>query len=218
MSQPYPPPAGQPGPTPQPAAPQDAAGFGPAPAVEPAAPAGFGPAPSVPPQQQQGQPFPPAAPSAPGQPFPAAPAGFGPAPAVSRGGNPALGVVAAVVAALVTAGVYGWLISAIEREVGYAAVGVGFLVGFAAGKLGGTHPALAPVSAVLSLGAVVAGQLLGVAMLGAKESAFTVNELLLDHFGMVKDAWQDNLDLLSFLFLALAAFAAFSGAKKAAAS
>lgn len=55
------------------------------------------------------------------------------------------------------------------------------------------------------------------APLGAKESAFTVNELLLDHFGLVKDAWQENLDLLSFLFFALAAFAALSGAKKAAA-
>ncbi|MFE9252142.1 hypothetical protein [Streptomyces sp. NPDC007088] len=218
MSQQYPPPAGQPGPSPQPAAPRDTAGFGPAPApAAPAAPAGFGPAPAVPPRQSPDRPLPPAAPPAPGQPFLAAPAGFGPAAPAARGGNLTLGLLAALVAALVTAGVYGWLISAIEREVGYAAVGVGFLVGFAAGRLGGSHPALAPVSAVLSLGAVAAGQLLGMALLGAKESAFTVNQLLLDHFGLVREAWQENLDLLSFLFFALAAFAAFSGARKAAA-
>ena len=61
--------------------------------------------------------------------------------------NVGLGIVAAVVAALVAAGAYGAIGGAIEREIGYAAIGVGFLVGFAAAKVGGRNPALPVVSA-----------------------------------------------------------------------
>ncbi|MGW0335996.1 hypothetical protein ACWD0J_29760 [Streptomyces sp. NPDC003011] len=149
--------------------------------------------------------------------MPPPPVPYAPAPPAPARGNVALGLVVAVVAALVTAGVYGALVGATEYEIGYAAVGVGFLIGFAAGKLGGSHPVLPVVSAVLSLGAVYAGQLLGIAMIGADDSGMSVTTILTDHFDLVTKSWSEEADVMTFLFLGIGAFAAFSGAKKAAA-
>ncbi|MEE1772047.1 hypothetical protein PUR34_28785 [Streptomyces sp. JV185] len=149
----------------------------------------------------------------PGAPFGGAP--FTP-PAPARD-NIGLGLVAAVVAAVVAAGIYGAIIGATKHEIGYAAVGVGFVVGFAAGKLGGRNPVLPVVSAVLALVSVYFGQLLGEAMIAAKELPVTVSELFFDHFSLLNEAWKAESDFISYLFFAIAAVAAFSGAKKAAA-
>ncbi|MFD8191430.1 hypothetical protein [Streptomyces wuyuanensis] len=137
-----------------------------------------------------------------------------PAPAPARG-NVALGLVAALVAALVAGGVYGGVAGAIEREIGWAAIGVGFLVGFAAGKLGGRNPVLPVVSALLSLGAVYLGQLLAIAIIAGKELKVSASEMFFDNFGLMTDAWSASKDFMTFVFFALAAFAAFAGAKKA---
>ncbi|MFI9175674.1 hypothetical protein [Streptomyces lincolnensis] len=131
-------------------------------------------------------------------------------------GNVALGIVAAVVAALVTAGIYGAIIGATEREIGYAAIGVGFLVGLAAGKIGGSNPVVPVVSALLSLGAIYLGQLIGIAAIGAEELNVSVTTVLTDYFGDVTKGWKESADAMTFLFFAIGAFAAFSGAKKAA--
>ncbi|MFD8918003.1 hypothetical protein ACFV0Y_09300 [Streptomyces sp. NPDC059569] len=138
-----------------------------------------------------------------------------PPPAPARD-NLALGLVAALVAALVAGGVYGGIAGAIEREIGFAAIGVGFLTGFAAGKAGGSHPVLPVIGAVLSLGAVYLGQLLGIAIIVAKELNVSTTDVFLDNFGLLTEAWNEGKDVMTFLFFALAAFAAFSGAKKAA--
>ncbi|MFE4535021.1 hypothetical protein ACFRKB_08050 [Streptomyces scopuliridis] len=130
--------------------------------------------------------------------------------------NLALGLVTALVAALVAGGVYGGIAGAIEREIGWAAIGVGFLVGFAAGKVGGSNPVLPIAGAVLSLGAVYLGQLLGIAIIIAKELNVSTTDVFLDNFGLLTEAWNGGKDIMTFLFFALAAFAAFSGAKKAA--
>ncbi|MET9373086.1 hypothetical protein ACFYV5_16835 [Streptomyces sp. NPDC003035] len=143
-------------------------------------------------------------------PYPAAPP-----PAPSRD-NVGLGLVAALVAALVAGGVYGAIAGAVEREIGWAAIGVGFLVGFAAGKVGGGNPALPVVSAVLSLGAVYGGQLVAIAIIGGKELNVPATEMFFEHFDLLTQAWSEGKDFMTFLFFALAAFAAFSGSKKAA--
>ncbi|MEV8455168.1 hypothetical protein AB0467_29495 [Streptomyces sp. NPDC052095] len=171
---------------------------------------------------QQGQPGqPPAAPSGnpfaggqQGAPFGGAP--YAPPPAPVRE-NLGLGLAAAVVAAVVAGALYGVLIGTIEREIGYAAVGVGFLVGFAAGKVGGRNPVLPVVSAVLSLVAVYFGQLLGEAMIAAKQLPVTVSEMFFDHFSLLNEAWKADSNFLTYLFFVIAAVAAFSGSKKAAA-
>ncbi|MES5816430.1 hypothetical protein [Streptomyces sp. RG80] len=159
------------------------------------------------------QPTPPQQP-APGNPFAQQPAPVPPAPAQ---GNVALGVVAAVVVALVTAFIYAAILKSTDYEIGYVAVGVGFAVGYAAGKIGGANPALPIVSAVLALGAVYAGQILGIAMIGADESGMNIGTILTDHFSLLTDAWSEEADVLTFAFLGIGAFAAFSGAKKAVA-
>jgi hypothetical protein len=139
-----------------------------------------------------------------------------PAPPTPARGNVALGVVAAVVAALVTAGIYGAIIGATEREIGYAAVGVGFLIGLAAGKLGGSNPVLPVVSALLSLGAVYLGQLIGIAMITADLANVSFSTVITEHFDSVTAGWKETADAMTFVFFAIGAFAAFSGAKKAA--
>ncbi|MER5736550.1 hypothetical protein ABT117_12865 [Streptomyces sp. NPDC002262] len=164
------------------------------------APAGGNPfAQGVPPQQAGQNPF----------------GAYPPAPAPRRH-NVGLGIVAAVVAALVTAGVYGAILGGIEAEIGWAAVGVGFAVGFAAGKVGGSNPVLPVVSAVLALGAVYLGQLVGIAVFAAKEFDVSFTEIFFEQFGMLTTAWNEAKEPLTFLFLALGPVAAFSGAKKAA--
>ncbi|MGW1274877.1 hypothetical protein [Streptomyces sp. NPDC002491] len=139
-----------------------------------------------------------------------------PAPAAPARDNVALGLVVAVVVALVSAGVYGAIVGATEYEIGYAAVGVGFLIGFAAGKLGGANPVLPVVSAVLSLGAVYLGQLIGIAVIGGDELGVSATSLFTEHFDVLTEGWSETADAMTFLFLGIGAFAAFSGAKKGA--
>ncbi|MBB4983559.1 MULTISPECIES: hypothetical protein [Streptomyces] len=159
------------------------------------------------------QPVPP-----PGNPFAdgAAPQPYPVAPQAPARDNVGLGLVAGLVAALVAAGVYGGIAGAIEREIGWAAVGVGFLVGFAAGKAGGNNPVLSVAGSVLSLGSVYLGQLVALSIIGAKALNVSATELFFEHFDVLTAAWKEDLDPLTFLFFGLAAFAAFSGAKKAA--
>ncbi|MHA5052730.1 hypothetical protein [Streptomyces sp. SD15] len=159
-------------------------------------------------QPPQGNPF-----AGPGQQPGFAP----PAPPAPRRDNIAFGIVAAVVVALVTAGIYGTIIGKTEYEIGYAAVAVGFLTGLAAGKLGGRNPALPFVSAILSLGAVYLGQLIGMAVWAADETGLSLTTIFFDNFNVLTSGWKEEADVMTFLFLAFGAFAAFSGAKKAAA-
>ncbi|WP_129307345.1 hypothetical protein [Streptomyces sp. L2] len=171
-------------------------------------------------QPPAGAPAPyPAQPGAPAAPYPAQPGAFAgpPAPPAPGRNNLALGLIAAVVAALVAAGLYGVVIGLTKHEIGWAAVGVGFLIGVAAGKAGGRNPAVAIASAVLALGSVYLGQLVGTAMIGADELHVSFSELFFDHLDLVQQAWKENADPLTFVFFAIAAFAAFSGTKKAAA-
>ncbi|MER5519182.1 hypothetical protein [Streptomyces sp. NPDC002763] len=140
-----------------------------------------------------------------------------PAPPAPPRGNVAVGLAAAVVAAVAAAALYGVVIGLTKHEIGWAAVGVGFVIGLAAGRLGGRNPMLAVVSTVLALGSVYLGQLVGEAMIGADQLDVSFSELFFQHFGVVQDAWKEESDPLTFLFFAIAGWAAFSGAKKAAA-
>ncbi len=137
------------------------------------------------------------------------------APAPARTGNLGLGIVAAVVAALVSAGAYGGIMNAIDREIGYAAAGVGLLVGLAAGKIGGRNPVLPVIAAVLSLGAVYLGQLFFIALVLADYGKVGVGEVL-SQAGIsgLNDVWKESMDAMSFLFLAIGGFVAFGSAKK----
>ncbi|MFD4858185.1 hypothetical protein [Streptomyces atratus] len=151
-------------------------------------------------------------PGQPGVPFGGAP--FAP-PAPARN-NLGLGLLTAVVTALVAAFLYGAIAGAIEREVGFIAVGVGFLVGFAASKVGGQNPVLPVVSAVLSVGAVYLGQLVGIAIVLSDLVHQSASSFFIDHFDILTKAWSEGSDFKAYLFLLLGAAAAFGGARKAA--
>ncbi|MEU4177214.1 hypothetical protein [Streptomyces sp. NPDC026589] len=139
---------------------------------------------------------------------------FAPAPP-ARDNNIMLGVLVALGAAVVAGILYGVIAGSIEREVGYAAVGVGFLVGFASSKVGGSNPAVIGAAAVFSIGAVYLGQLVGISMVLSDLAQIPFSEVIGDHFGTVTDAWSQEADFMTYLFLALGAVAAVGGAKKA---
>ncbi|MEU8776760.1 hypothetical protein [Streptomyces sp. NPDC048606] len=148
---------------------------------------------------------------------PPAPASYtaAPAPAPARG-NVGLGVVAAVVAALVAIGVYGAIIKATEHEIGYAAVGVGALIGFAAGKVGGRNIALPVLGALLSIVAVLAGQMFGLALIAADALQVSAVDILVEDTSALIEAWKTDANPLTFLFLAIGGYAAFTVARKIA--
>ncbi|MGV0097848.1 hypothetical protein [Streptomyces californicus] len=137
------------------------------------------------------------------------------APAPPARDNLLLGIGVALGVAIVAGILYGVLAGSIEREVGYAAVGVGFLVGFAASKLGGSNPVIVAAAAVFSIGAVYLGQLVGISMVLADVAQIPFSEVVGDHFDTVTKAWSAEADFMTYLFLALGAVAAVGGAKKA---
>ncbi|MEU2561703.1 hypothetical protein ABZ626_20545 [Streptomyces longispororuber] len=139
-----------------------------------------------------------------------------PAPPAPARDNVGLGLAVALVTALVAAGVYGAVIGATEHEIGWAAVGVGFLVGLAAGKTGGRNPVLGVIAAALSLGAVYLGQLIGAAAVIADKFNMSFTDIFVDHFDVLQKAWKEEADAMTFVFFAIAAVAAFGSAKRAA--
>ncbi|WP_228976623.1 hypothetical protein [Streptomyces sp. DH12] len=164
------------------------------------------------PPPQSGNPFT-GGQAAPPQPYPQAPV---PPPAPARN-NIALGLLAALGAALVAAGAYGGLGGALEREIGYAAVGVGLLVGFVAGKVGGRNPVLAVGAAALAAGAVYLGQLVAIAVVFGKLGQASFAEIFFENFTELADLWKTAADGMTYVFLGIGALTAFAGAKKGAA-
>ncbi|MER5379787.1 hypothetical protein ABT040_05805 [Streptomyces sp. NPDC002688] len=159
-----------------------------------------------PPVPQQGVPQ-----GAPQPGFPVAP--FAPAAPVRN--NFALGLVAALGAGVVSAVLYGLVIGLTKHEIGYAAVGVGFLVGIAAGRVGGRSQTLPVAAVLLSVGAIYLGQLIGEAMIIAKQYGVGFSEVFFDHFDVVQEAWKAEADPLTFVFFAVAAYVAFQSTRKA---
>jgi hypothetical protein len=93
--------------------------------------------------------------------------------------NLPMGVVAGLAAAAVGAGVWALVTVATSYQIGWMAVGVGFLVGWAvrlAGK--GTTTAFRVVGAALSLGGCVAGNLLTGCVIAARQLDVPVTGLL----------------------------------------
>ncbi|MFE0099671.1 hypothetical protein [Streptomyces sp. NPDC059009] len=160
------------------------------------------------PQQPYGQ-FPQQPPQQGGFPLP-------PHPAAARTGNVGLGIGVAVVLLFVTAGIYGAIMKAVEHEIGYAAFGVGAVIGFAAGKLGGRNVAVQVVSALAAVAAVYLGQLTGYAMVLGEAADQSFFSILTDHFDVVNTIWKEKKDALTFVFLALGGVSAFFAAKRAA--
>ncbi|MEU5973525.1 hypothetical protein [Streptomyces sp. NPDC047315] len=151
-------------------------------------------------QGPQGAPFAPGVPLAPA-----------PMPVRSK---PGLGVAAGVAAALVAAVAYGLVTGSIEREFGWAALGVGALIGFAANKAGGGHKLLPFVAAVLAPPAVYLGQLIGLSMVLAEFFKVPFTEIFFEEFGAVRDAWSKEADFATYSFMVVGALVAFATARR----
>ncbi|MEU1803846.1 hypothetical protein [Streptomyces sp. NPDC019937] len=199
------------------------------------------------PQQQGGYPQQPAPPQPgygypqaqaqhpqPGAPQPQFGGGFPPpAPQVGRQGNPLAAVGAALVAAVVGALAYAFLLSSLAdtdsnppevRKFAYAGVALGALVGLVVAKLGGRNVALWVVGAVLALVAIFLGELYGYAMIlndatanyvdkigGAAAASADIpsaNEIFFDHFGDLFDTWKKDADAITWIFMILSPIAA----------
>ncbi|MET9902470.1 hypothetical protein [Streptomyces sp. NPDC006446] len=143
--------------------------------------------------------------------FPVAPV----APAAPARDNLVLGLAAALGAGLVSAVLYGLIIGLTKHEIGYAAVGVGFLVGIAAGRAGGRNQILPIAAVIFSVASVYLGQMVGEAMIIAKQFGVGFSEVFFDHIDVVQEAWKSEADPLTFVFFAVAAYVAFQGTRKA---
>ncbi|QKV93185.1 hypothetical protein HUT19_16660 [Streptomyces sp. NA02950] len=115
-------------------------------------------------------------------------------------------------------------------QFAYAGVALGGLIGFVIAKLGGRNPGLWVVGAVLALGAVFFGELFGYAMItsdlldqhaselqAAGMEKMSAMEIFFDHFnsplfgtqgGGLFDAWKEDSDAMTYIFMALAPIAA----------
>ncbi|MFF4366585.1 hypothetical protein [Streptomyces sp. NPDC001594] len=139
-----------------------------------------------------------------------------PAPAPARKGNVALGAVAAVVAGLVAAAAYGGIMYALDRERSFGAIGIGLLVGFAAGKIGGRSPAMPAIAGLVSLGSIYLGKMFCFALALAKINKTGLTDVI-DAIGIsgVNDIVKESLDFMSFVFIGISVLVAVGAAKKA---
>jgi hypothetical protein len=171
---------------------------------------------SQPYQQQPG-------PGAPGQqPFGAPPPYAQQPPA--RTGNPGLAIGVAVVAAIVAAGIYAFILKSLfddqtgeVTKIGYVSILVGALIGAAIGKLGGRNPGLWIAGAVLAIASVFMGEMYGYAMIFEEVSdgqLGSATEILTDHFGDMFKGWREDMGAMAWIFMALAPIAAYGTASR----
>lgn len=160
-----------------------------------------------------------------GNPFgqqPQQPGGFGggyppPAPLPPATNNVGLGILVGILAMIVGALAYGGLIKVTEHEIGYAALGVGALVGAALGKVGGRNPVLPIIGIPLALLGVYLGQVFGITLLLADSpGAPGIMTILTDHYDIVQQAWKESLGGMDILFFGIAGLEGFVIAKRVA--
>jgi hypothetical protein len=122
------------------------------------------------------------------------------------------GVLAGLGALIVGAAAYGALIGFSGYEIGYAAVGVGILVGLAMMAVKPTSPVLPPLAAFFSLVGAVLGQFAG-------ETVYLTQRSGLDYgaaTGEMLQTFPEQLQAqpISILFWVIAAYAGFSFVNK----
>lgn len=198
----------------------------------PPPPGGQNPYGQQPPQPQSPYGASPYAGGAPGAP---APGGFNasayapPAPiGTTSQGNPGLGVVLGVVGMVIGLFIYAGLMRALSKddgshtEIGYVAVVVGGLVGFAVGKFGGRNPALPVVAAALGVLGVFLGQYVGYSMIGSHVYAAHGVDAgswwtwATKHHSAVWAQYKHDFGFKTFLFLAIGGVVGFGATKRVA--
>jgi hypothetical protein len=131
------------------------------------------------------------------------------------------GTVAAVVGAVLGAAAWAVLVSVTDYKIGFAAVGVGALTGYLAGRSGGGATQLPVIAAVVGLLGCVLGDLLAdahqvsrvVSENGGSVSMLTVFKDMVLHPGVGWDVYRAGFGALDLLFYAFAAQTAFQLAR-----
>ena len=136
-----------------------------------------------------------------------------PAPAQTPSRSLVAGLGAALAGALV--GAVGWavLTTVSDYKIGFAAIGVGALAGFLAGKAGGDDPRLPfAVAAIAVLGCFLGDLLIAAHFIGKEVGVGTFEvfkEMVKDPGGFGKEAYKAGFEALDALFYALAGVAGF---------
>lgn len=93
--------------------------------------------------------------------------------------NLGIGIAAGAIAALLGAGAWAAVTAATNFQIGWMAVGVGFLVGYGVRKFGkGVDPVFGFAGAALALFGCLLGNLLAAYAMGSKELGVPVGELV----------------------------------------
>jgi len=132
------------------------------------------------------------------------------------------GILAALVGAVTGAGLWAALVTVSDYKVGYAAVGVGALAGFLAGRFGGADPRLPFIAAAIGLVGCLLGDLItdahavsvALSSQGLSISGFEVLRKMLENPSDGWDIYTTGFAGMDVAFYAFAAVAAFRLAEK----
>ncbi|BFV58842.1 hypothetical protein KCMC57_up39460 [Kitasatospora sp. CMC57] len=152
----------------------------------------------------------------PGSALPVPPVAPAPAPAAPKA--PGVAVAAAFGAAIVAGLAYGFIAKAIEREIGWAVIGIAAAVTFTLGRLGGRNPVLPVVGAVLSVLGLFFGQLFTMALFAHQEAGLSVGDLLTSQLDLTFELWKADRDIIDVLFYGIAVYFGFTYTAKFASS
>lgn len=120
-----------------------------------------------------------------------------------------LGIIGGVVAAIVSAILWAVITAVTHAQIGFIAVGVGFLVGMAVRLFGrGSDPIFGMVGAVLSLAAILVGNLLAAAIFVSNDLKIPLAEVLpiLLKPGVAGQVLSDGFSVIDLVFYGIALY------------
>jgi hypothetical protein len=123
-------------------------------------------------------------------------------------GNLLYGIIAGIVAAVIGAIIWALVTVWTEYQIGWMAVGVGFLVGFSIRIFGkGTSIKFGIIGAVLALLGCLAGNLLATCIWASKEYNVSIFDILsVLNFSIIVEIFKETFSPIDLLFYALAIF------------
>lgn len=124
----------------------------------------------------------------------------------NKDGNILLGIIGGFVASIIAALLWGGLASIIRTEIGYMALGVGFLVGLGVKVLGrSSNLIFALIGALFSIIGCILGSILGILFLVSIESEMEIFEILkVLGISAIIDSYKESFSFMDIIFIILA--------------